>query len=68
MVAEFYSFESSDDEDTIFNKKETLNLTLRYNKSRKDLNQSSNCIINMTVPLDDSIENISQVSKGIIPI
>lgn len=65
MVVEFYGFGDSDDEDGIYNQKEMLNLTLRYNESWKDLTQSSNCIINMSdlTPIDDTFENIVQVSN-----
>ncbi|XP_033216010.1 patatin-like phospholipase domain-containing protein 2 isoform X2 [Belonocnema kinseyi] len=61
----FYGFDDSDDEEGIFNQKEMLNLTLRYNKSWKDLTQSSNCIINMSdlTPIDDTFENILQATS-----
>lgn len=61
--AEFYGFDVTDDNDGIYKKtQETLNLTLRYNKSWKDLTQSkSSCILNMPDLNDDTFENTLQV-------
>ncbi|XP_051169120.1 1-acylglycerol-3-phosphate O-acyltransferase Pnpla3 isoform X2 [Leptopilina boulardi] len=63
----FYSIDVTDGNDEIYKKtQETLNLTLRYNKSWKDLTQSkSNCIINMSdlSPMDDTFENTLQATS-----
>ncbi|XP_043473781.1 1-acylglycerol-3-phosphate O-acyltransferase Pnpla3 isoform X2 [Leptopilina heterotoma] len=61
----FYGFNVTDGNDGIFKKtQETLNLTLRYNKSWKDLTQSkSNSIINMPDFNDDTFENTLQATS-----
>lgn len=61
----FYGFDVTDDNDGIYKKtQETLNLTLRYNKSWKDLTQSkSSCILNMPDLNDDTFENTLQATS-----
>lgn len=61
-----YDMEAAEDSDALCKKQKNLNLTLQYNElqSRKECNDKTNCIINMSdlTTMDDTFENILQVT------